>query len=566
MAKNNFLDTSTVSFSDILANGKLYQVPLYQRDYSWNVDHWEDLWADIMGIANSTGNAHYMGSVVFQDKGDKKYTIIDGQQRLATLSLIVLSIINKLQELVNNGIDCEDNKERIDILKNKFIGDKDPGSLTYSSKLQLNENNNSFFQSYLLVFRMPVNVRALRSSERRLWDAYIFFSSRIIKHFVEEKDGSVITNFLNKVIAEKLMFIQIVVEDELRAYTVFETLNSRGVGLTVTDLLKNYLFSLASEVDLRHIKEQWNRIIAQIGLDGFPTFLRHFWISGNKLIRQEYLFRTIKKYVRNSEEVFDLLDRVEKCAQLYAALSNPSDSFWIGERERKKRIRELELFKVKMCFPILLAGYEKLTNEVFDKLLKIISIISFRYIVIGSLHTNRLEEIYNRASMKIVSGKISKASQIAHELEELYPIDKDFKNSFETKTINTKSGKKLVRYILFELENQKSQSDRDFEDDPATIEHILPENPNDDTWNVSFPSSVQETYIYRLGNYILLETKKNRECGTLSFEVKKEVYQTSQYSISKDIDFAEWTPNSLDNRQTQMANQAISIWRLPYLD
>ncbi len=152
MAVNNLLDTSTVSMSDIIGNGKTYAVPPYQRDYSWKRDQWEDLWNDILTIHES-GNIHYMGSIVLQNMGEKKHSVIDGQQRFSTLTLIVLATIKQLQNLIEKGIEVEQNKERVSLLQKKFIGDKDPGSLTYSSKLRLNENNDSFFQSNILVFR-----------------------------------------------------------------------------------------------------------------------------------------------------------------------------------------------------------------------------------------------------------------------------------------------------------------------------------------------------------------------------------------------------------------------------
>lgn len=329
MAVNNLLDTSTVSLSDIIGNGKTYTVPPYQRDYSWKRDHWEDLWNDIL-IIRDTGKVHYMGSIVLQNMGDKKYHVIDGQQRFSTLTLIVLAIINKLKDLVNNGVEVEANEERIEILSKKYIGDKDPGSLTYSSKLQLNENNNSFFQSNLLVFRPPINVNSLQDSDKQIWGAYRYFIEKVNELFYENIKGEEITNFLNKLVAERLMFIQIVVEDELSAYTVFETLNSRGVGLTVTDLLKNYLFSISAKVDLPIIKLKWKKIVEIIGLDNFPTFLRHYWISTNKLIRQEYLFRAIKESITDSPSVINLLDSLEENALLYIALSNYADPFWKG--------------------------------------------------------------------------------------------------------------------------------------------------------------------------------------------------------------------------------------------
>ena len=564
MAVNNLLDTSTVSLSDIIGNGKTYAVPLYQRDYSWKKDQWEDLWNDILNV-KETGSVHYMGSIVLQNMGDKKYHVIDGQQRFSTLTIIVLAIINKLNRLISEGIETDNNEERVSLLSKKFIGDKDPASLTYSSKLQLNENNNSFFQSNLLVFREPTNVNTLQDSDKQLWRAYNFFTEMVCQLFESESDGEKITNFLNKEIAEKLMFIQIVVEDELRAYTVFETLNSRGVGLTVTDLLKNYLFSIASTVDLPHIKTKWKKIVDIIGLDSFPTFLRHYWISKNKLVRQEYLFRAIKGAITDSPAVISLLDSLEENARLYKAISNYSDSFWGGHREIKKRIKELTLFNEKQAYPILIAAYNSLSQEDFAKVLKLVATITFRYTVIGKLHTNLKEEIYNKAAIRISSKEITTIAQIATAIRPLYPNDKDFKNDFAFKSISTKRGKKLVRYIIFSLENHLSHSDYDFEENPGTIEHILPENGNEN-YLAEFPAEIHDSVVYRLGNYTLLEEDKNRDCDTLSFEDKKKIFAKSQYLLSQKINANTWSPNSMDIRQEQFANYASSIWRISQYD
>jgi uncharacterized protein with ParB-like and HNH nuclease domain len=564
MAVNNLLDTSTVSMSDIIGNGKTYTVPPYQRDYSWKRDQWEDLWNDILAI-ESSGKVHYMGSIVLQNMGDKNYHVIDGQQRFSTLTLIVLATINQLNKLITNNIDVDANKERVSLLQKKFIGDKDPGSLTYSSKLQLNENNNSFFQSNMLVFRSPVNVRSLQDSDRLIWSAYTYFDERLGEYFAKETEGEIITNFLNKLIAEKMMFIQIIVEDELSAYTVFETLNSRGVGLTVTDLLKNYLFSISSKVDLAHIKTKWKKIVDIIGLDTFPTFLRHYWISKNKLIRQEYLFRAIRDSITTSTDVIELLDSLEENALLYNALSNYSDSFWQGDRETRFRVRELTLFQEKQAYPILIAAYNALGQEDFAKVLKLVSIITFRYTVIGRLHTNLKEEIYNKAAIKISSREVTSISAIAELIKPLYPTDNDFKNDFATKNISTKRNKKIVRYILFGIENHLSQNDYEFEDNPGTIEHILPENGNQN-YLQNFPQAVHESVVYRLGNYTLLEEDKNRECETLPFEEKQPIYHQSQYEMSKRINFSDWTPNSIDQRQIAMANYASAVWRISQYD
>ena len=406
----------------------------------------------------------------------------------------------------------------------------------------------------------------MRDSDKLLWRSYNFFRTTLQKHFDKNLNGEQIATFLNKRVAERLMFIQIVVENKVSAYTVFETLNSRGVDLTVTDLLKNYLFSVSSRTDLVHVKEKWQRIVDTVGLDTFPAFLRHYWISKQKLIRQEYLFRAIKETVKTSIEVIILLEDLEKDAQIYIALINSSDPYWIGLREARKEIKELELFKERQSLPLLLAAHNNLNTEEFLKVLRMVSIITFRYTVVSGLNTNPKEQYYSQTAIKISRGECKNANSISQELKPLYVKDLDFENDFSTLSIKTKGrSRKLARYILFALENHLNQTDIDYEESPATIEHILPENA-DLEWSLEFPIAIQENYIYRLGNYTLLEEDKNRDCGTKDFSEKKDIYRTSQYSLSKSITADVWTPNTLEKRQERLAKAATSIWRLSQLD
>ena len=182
MAAVNLLDTKTVNLNEVLGDGKIYRVPQFQRDYSWDQDNWEDLWSDI-AIVKASGNPHYMGSVVLQNDGSKEFLIIDGQQRFTTLSILTLAFIDRIQKLAIDGVDTEANNERVNILMRQYIGQKDPASLRYSSKIFLNENNDGFYQQRQLAFKAPINVSKLSDSERLMWEAYVFFQKNIEKDF-----------------------------------------------------------------------------------------------------------------------------------------------------------------------------------------------------------------------------------------------------------------------------------------------------------------------------------------------------------------------------------------------
>lgn len=567
MATRNLLDAKTVNLNDVLGNGKIYQVPQFQRDYSWEQDNWEDLWNDIE-VAMESDSLHYMGSVVLQNTKSKSFLIIDGQQRFTTLSIITLAVINEIRKLVEKGIEVEENKERIDILMRQYIGQKDPASLNYSSKLFLNENNDAFYQTRLLNFRAPLNVRKLSDSEKLLWDAYQFYTQKVSTRF-RNNSGAELASFLNNVTGELMMFIQITVEDELNAYTVFETLNSRGVELTSTDLLKNYLFSLVakSHTDLKQVKNQWKKIVDTVGLKEFPVFLRYFLVATRKQITKEYLFKEIKNFVKSDQDVFDLLDQLEFYAYNYVALGSPDDETWNKDKELRNAIVILKAFRVTQWKPLAMVASEKLDNAGFKRLLHSIIAISYRYNVIAKLQTNEMEKVYSKAAINFHKSAIPNLTSVLNDLKDIYVNDEDFKHYFSLKQFNTNNTteKKLLRYTLYKLEAQEEGGSAfDFEIDDGTIEHILPES-YPDTWQEAFDEDSFDRNVYLIGNLTLLEpSKNNKEAADKTIEEKVPVYATSKYAITKHLNDPQWTSTNIRNRQARLARLACGVWKIQY--
>ncbi len=135
------LDTKSKNFAELFPNGTVYQVPVFQRDYSWTVDEWEDLWNDVSELIPAR-EGHFMGALVIRATDDGPELVIDGQQRIATLSLLVLAVLSRIRELETKGIDPEDNRERFDLLFGRFLGTKDAASLRSAPRLQLNRHGN----------------------------------------------------------------------------------------------------------------------------------------------------------------------------------------------------------------------------------------------------------------------------------------------------------------------------------------------------------------------------------------------------------------------------------------
>lgn len=570
MARSTLLNTDTEDLKELLSNGKNYSVPPYQRDYSWKQEHWEDLWEDLLNIEDSKED-HYMGALVLESGERKQFRIIDGQQRMATLSILMLACIDYLYVLASEGVDAVANKERAGLLESSYLGAKDPTSLRITPKLKLNANDDDFFQLNLAQRKPPQGgIRGLRDSEKLLWDCFLFFKRKIQEKFSLHKKGEFVTNFVSEVVTERLVFISVRVQDQLSAYTVFETLNARGLELTETDLLKNYLLSLAdrlSRSQMEPVLRQWARITARVGIASFPEFLRHHLNSRREYVRQKQLFKTIKRDVTTLDQVFSLLDQLEKDAAWYEALNDFSSTFWLDYQGASEQVRVLNLFSVSQFTPLVLAAKETFTtpNDLVD-ILRYCAVLSVRFNGVGRRSTHILEEVYNRAALEIRRGSATSLAAVRQALRPIYIPDEEFEADFSALRLRNRgtSGKRL-RYILARIEKQLSGSDISDAAMAATVEHILPENPNELGWE-HFLADAHERSYERVGNYSLLERGLNgQQAGNAAFSEKQKVYRQSQYQTSKELtQYADWTEEVIAKRQADMARVAKAIWALAY--
>lgn len=568
MAKANLLDTKTINFIELIGNGKAFEVPPFQRDYSWSEEQWEDLWNDIQSLRSDPDEQHYMGSLVVEAKSDRLFRIIDGQQRIATLSVFALAVIAHLLKLAREGVDSVDNELRANGLRSIFIGQKDPVSLTESSKLALNHTDKDFYQDNLVALREPVNPRALPKSNALLWDCWKWFGRKIAEDQGLATSGIELASLLNEVVARRLLFIQITVDDDMNAYTVFETLNARGLELSSTDLLKNYLFSrIQSPADLAALDRRWRVLVGTVRQERFPEFLRYHLLCEYRQIRQQRLFKLIRNEVKRPEQVFQLITALESRAELYSALFDVSHGFWIDLPENRTYIRQLQLFGVRQMTPLVFAAWERFSAQDFTRVLKILTAISFRYTVIGEMNPNELEPVYHTAAKAVLGRSVSSPKGVFELLLSVYVTDDRFRSDFASVSRATQgASKKIVKYILSRLETDARGTLVSDDVDAGTIEHILPENASPE-WEVNFPQKQMESNVYRLGNLSLLESNLNRAIGNAEYATKVVEYRQSHYYLSRAIADEypeEWTPAMIGDRQGKMASRAVHVWRVDF--
>lgn len=570
MAATNF-KTENNTFRKLIGNGLTYRIPRFQRDYSWTNEEWEDLWLDLLGTLKDDGEpAHYMGYLVLQSADDKTFDVIDGQQRLTTISIIVLAVLKNIQRQIEAGNDAEANKRRKDQILQTYVGYLDPVTLVARPKLTLNRNNNNYFQTYLVPLgHLPQ--RGFRASEHLLRKAFEWFDKQVAA-FLKASTGNEGMRLAKLIedISDRLFFTVITVTDELNAYKVFETLNARGVRLSATDLLKNYLFSVLdrggeNDHELRNLEDRWEAIVGRLQSENFPDFLRVHWNSRRSFARQADLFKTIRAQVTTPQTVFQLLRDMEEDLDTYLTLSSPDASEWPPEDKHLAGV--LKTFRVRQPFPLLLAAKRIFDAPDFTGLLRATVVISMRFNVIGSYSTAEQERKYNEVAERVARKDLDRLGPALLAMRNIYPDDAAFRAAFAEKTIRTTDSRnnRVVRFILCSLEKHLSRQDHSFTSDAFNIEHVLPQNAPDG-WG-GFTNDDAEALMFRLGNMTLMQTGANRDLGNAPYVEKRPVLQQSGFAITKKLgdDNAEWTPERIAAHQTWMANQATAIWRIAQL-
>lgn len=547
------------TFSELFSNGVKYTIPRFQRDYAWDLEQWEDLWLDIEALQEE--GHHYMGYIVLQKKKDHAFEVIDGQQRLVTLSFVVLAAMKKIQSFIDNGDQIDDNHKRLGVLKERLIGSTNPVTLKVENKLSLNRNNHRYFREICSKMRM-LNERGVSRTNRRLDEALDFFSDKI-----PGTTGSEVAQFIERV-ASCMIFTKIVTQDSINAYKVFETLNARGVQLSTPDLLKNHIFStLAGNDDMSNgtldiLDEDWATIIVQLGESNFTDFMRYHHIMQAQLKSKRMLFKAIKGMADTPRAANRYLESLTVYAPIYAALLRPNDEWWRRWGSYLPQIRHplegLKLFQIKQPFPILMAAArDRFTPDEFVKTLRYLYILSIRYNIVCRLSPNDQEQAYSTMAIKVFQGKFTRASHIKNceAFQRLYPDDATFKSAFLFFKLPSRRFSKQIRFLLTEIENHLGRESSYLD---SCLEHVCPYHP-DQTWYRTFGDGADDI-IDRLGNMVLLEKDP---LGRADFDTKKIAYRGSTFNLAKKVAQADtWELDTLNHYQSWLADRAVDTWRV----
>lgn len=579
------------NLGDVFQQG-VYEVPEYQRNYAWKKEEQvKDLWEDLQNIDLSKTSRHYTGTIVVEKLVDKskfgktfgQFKIIDGQQRLATLSVLLFCVYEKLEKIQSQ----EASKTAENVL-NDYIKDKS----TEQHKLKLNGSDDSFFKDVILKTKEKemVGKEPVTHSEKRLYDAKDFFREKLPQDF----------DFLNALIEKitnRLLFIQYELGNEVEAGLVFEVMNDRGKPLTQVDKIKNYLIYISYKKDdkdlAKNINEVWGEIFRNLmGIDIFDeeSLIRYHWIIYKKQYDSQILadvHRAIKEeYSLKNEEVLseirDYIESLKECSYVFKELNNPEISFndWHSNLENiRKYLCGLHRFKnVAPFMPLLIASriVFKYQPEKFEEILRLCEVFAFRVYKVGNQRANFKQSMFYRLAYDLFEKRNSSDVDILGNYEEIIT---EIRNAIKERGRNEDVENYLrreslyygwlenyeVKYLLYELESNKCVKEAPSPwqkiEEETSIEHIWPDKPRGiENWSEE-QKQIHAACRYKLGNLTL--TYWNSELSNKDFSDKKEKYKESNLIIQRELaNNNSWDKDKIDYRTEEIISFALERWEI----
>lgn len=539
--------------------GNYYFIPNYQREYSWEEAELTDFWDDLEHTREEEGeDEHFFGQVVVHvdhKDNDKKY-IIDGQQRSIT-SVIFLRALQLCFEEIYNEYHIENASKKAYSISYKFIGEDENDPY-----LTLGEQDAEFFRHNIQFGGNPhACARHKKRSFERLRKAFIFFYDKLQDAISKSDDpewkATLLDEYLDTFTEHfKILYLEADKLDE--AFIIFETLNARGRELETADLLKNFIFSKSNNINIA--QEKWNKMIETLnGVD--PTkFIRHYWNSCHSFTREKELYRSISKNASTPRDSESLLNDLVELAGYYQDLVNPSgESDYFRDEEIRKSISALKTMKASTYYPVILALIEMNFKESdIKKVLERIETLAFRNFVICGLVANSAEILFAKIALSIYSKELTNVTDICREISDHVVTNEEFYNSFSTWT-GGESSKETIRYIFRKIhQHLDTVKEVNINNTEVHIEHIMPQSASN--WGVD--DETHEQFLWRLGNLALLSGQKNQQISNSIFEDKKNTYAESFIVPNREIaNYEKWGPDEIIDRQKNLANLAIDIWK-----
>lgn len=557
----------------LATNETTFAIPVYQRNYDWTLFQCKQLLHDIIETGkNDKTNAHFIGSIVYVHddvytaSGLTELTIIDGQQRLTTITLIYIALYRLAKELDNQMLV---NRIQKTYLINEFAPEEE------KLKLKPTENNKEALR------------HILNSTDGEEFKGY----SKIIENFDYFRSAINAENF--EVIQRglsKLIFVDIALDRQKdNPQRIFESLNSTGLELSQADLIRNYILMGLSRTNQDRIYKSYWEVIEKNAKDEtlnktrVSEFIRDYLTLKNKEIpnKGDVYAKFKDKYPTSTIDELELvLTELKSLVKYYNKLTNPKNE---PDKLIRIQLEYINRLEINVAFPFLMKVYEDYSNDIIDKatfisVLSTVQSFTFRRFILG-LPTNALNKIfmglYDKVEHSNYLFSIQK-SLLQRSGVQRFPRNAETINALKEKDVYNIKPKNRT-YLLERLENFQNNEPVAIEgNSDITIEHIFPQNP-DPKWKIELGADeynlIKENYLNTIGNLTLsgnngkLSNKPFLDKKVMNVDGKEQGYTFSRLWLNRDLkEKTKWDKSEIEERANSISERFIKIWEIPEID
>ena len=550
-----------------LLNGQCqYIIPVYQRKYSWLADvHCARLWNDIVKMEKGHKKHHFVGSIVsIAEKkalmGVQKQLIIDGQQRMTTLSILMIALRDYLKETMPED-EYEDNITDM-VLKNP----KRKGEDAY--KMLLTDTDKE------VMIKLVDGMKISENEDSQIYTNYLYFKRKVA-------EGVLSPDQIYESIS-KLDIVGIILDKEQgdEPQLIFESLNSTGMDLSKSDLIRNFiLMGLDNDEQIQIYNNYWKPFEGYFKNPDIPERMDRFFrdylvMKKGAYINFEYIYDVFKEYAGNSEfgTIDQLAEDVMTFGDLYSNITSDKKTLPESQKALAPIFEEIRSLRMEVAYPFLIKVYmdyikEEITLEVFVEILRLV----IAYVVrraICDIPTNSMQKTFFTMKNNIRKDDYLNSIKAAFyflDSYKVFPSDDMFKSALYSRNMYSL---RISKYVFVKLENEGNKEPISYSG--YTIEHILPQNKDmRDEWKQALGENfaeIQAKYIHSLGNLTL--TRYNSEMGDKPFAEKLEVYKESaMHTLNKYVvQQNTWNEQTILARTELLSKCACDAWKAPVLD
>ena len=557
---------------DLLGSKRQFIIPRFQREYSWDKKNYQEFLDDMIGnlIINNgkiSSSQYFLGTMLFignfTEGTEQEIQVVDGQQRLTTITIMFSALFDRFIELNENTLSRQ--------IFTYIMTEDDDGN---EVRILKSKTNYPFFAYFIQDKNKKTSAEAVTEEEHCIKETYEYFKSQLnetkLKDMLKRKHGSEIVDSLLEVDILKALrdqvlnstFVSISTTDRDQANKIFEILNAKGKRLAHIDLIKNKLFELLNEVVLADFAdESWKKLksILCSGKEsvGLATFYQHYWSSKYKKVYSNKLYESFNAVIAKNEITYtQFLNDLIKNAIIYMQIVNPKREDYDNRKEYFVIVQSLNCinnyFNVVQVRIALLALFEAKQRGIIDfSMLKsailYLENFHFAYNAVLSSRPNRLEKIYSTFAIELRKTTQKNDAQNIIQKKLIIPLDALFPkfDEFYKKFIELSYSKSekpsnvKTKYAVNKLNGYFSNKEIFFDD--GSVEHIVSETEGENALNI--------------GNLVLLEQVLNGEAGHKCYIDKIHIYQKSCYIwVKKFIEnYTQWNESMIKERAKKLA-------------